>query len=76
MLSRYLLKRCKHHNNLFKKTQKMAKRVLRYTEEEFVTLLENIVNKVKAEEQRINESKRPSRNDRRSSLNERFKRLK
>ena len=54
----------------------MVKRVLRYTEEEFVTLLENIVNKVKAEEQRINESKRPSRNDRRSSLNERFKRLK
>lgn len=28
----------------------MAKKVLRYTEEEFVTLLENIVKKVKAEE--------------------------
>jgi hypothetical protein len=52
----------------------MAKRVLRYTEEEFVTLLENIVNKVKNEEKRINESK--SRNDRRNSLNERFKKLK
>jgi len=50
----------------------MAKRVLRYTEEEFVTLLENIVNKVKAEEKRINES----RNDRRKNLNERFKSLK
>lgn len=54
----------------------MAKRVLRYTEEEFVTLLENIVNKVKTEQEKINESKRISRNDRRSSLNERFKRLK
>jgi hypothetical protein len=53
----------------------MAKRVLRYTEEEFITLLENIVNKVKAEE-RINESKKTSRNDRRNSLNERFKKLK
>jgi hypothetical protein len=52
----------------------MAKRVLRYTEEEFVTLLENIVNKVKNEETPINESK--SRNDRRNSLNERFKKLK
>ena len=48
----------------------MAKRVLRYTEEEFVTLLENIVKKVKAE-QKINES----RNNRRKSLNERFKNL-
>lgn len=53
----------------------MAKRVLRYTEEEFVTLLENIVNKVKAEQEKINESKRNSRNDRRNSLNERFRRL-
>lgn len=52
----------------------MAKRVLRYTEEEFVTLLENIVNKVKAEEKRINESK--ARNKRRNSLNERFQKLK
>jgi hypothetical protein len=48
----------------------MAKRVLRYTEEEFVTLLENIVKKVKAE-QKINES----RNYRRKSLNERFRNL-
>jgi hypothetical protein len=52
----------------------MAKRVLRYTEEEFVTLLENIVKKVKAEEQRINESRK--RETRRNSLNERFRRLK
>lgn len=52
----------------------MAKRVLRYTEEEFVTLLENIVKKVKSEEQRVNESK--SRSNRRNSLNERFKNLK
>lgn len=44
----------------------MSKKVLRYTEEEFVTLLENIVKKVKAEEARINESKevrRPSLNN-------------
>ena len=33
----------------------MAKKVLRYTEEEFVTLLENIVKKVKAE-QSLNEN--------------------
>ena len=52
----------------------MAKKVLRYTEEEFVTLLENIVNKVKAEEKRIDESK--TRNKRRNSLNERFQKLK
>jgi len=52
----------------------MAKRVLRYTEEEFVTLLENIVKKVKSEEQRVNESK--LRSNRRNSLNERFKNLK
>ena len=32
------------------------KRVVRYTEEEFVTLLENIVNRVKKEEA-LNESK-------------------
>jgi len=62
-----------HITNFFIKTTQMAKRVLRYTEEEFVTLLENIVNKVKAEEKRINESK--SRNDRRKNLNERFKSL-
>tara|TARA_R110001592_G_scaffold350329_1_gene646365 strand:+ start:5564 stop:5710 length:147 start_codon:yes stop_codon:yes gene_type:complete len=35
----------------------MAKKVLRYTEEEFVTLLENIVNRVKKEE-RLVESKK------------------
>jgi hypothetical protein len=50
----------------------MAKRVLRYTEEEFVTLLENIVKKVKTEEQKINES----RNNRKKNLNERFKKIK
>ena len=61
----------------------MAKRVLRYTEEEFITLLENIVKKVKAEQinesrksntnSRINES--PNRTNRRNSLNDRFKKL-
>ena len=40
----------------------MAKRVLRYTEEQFITLLENIVKKVKSEEKRINESKNEKRN--------------
>jgi hypothetical protein len=35
----------------------MAKKVLRYTEEEFVTLLENIVKRVKKEEV-LNESKK------------------
>ena len=35
----------------------MAKKVLRYTEEEFVTLLENIVNRVKKEE-RLEESRK------------------
>jgi hypothetical protein len=67
----------------------MAKRVLRYNEEEFITLLENIVKKVKAEEQRINESKKrtsPARrlneSNRNRSVNnrptpyERFKKLK
>jgi len=34
----------------------MAKKVLRYTENEFVTLLENIVKRVKKEE-RLEESK-------------------
>jgi hypothetical protein len=33
----------------------MAKKVLKYTEEEFVTLLENIVKRVK-EEERLQES--------------------
>jgi hypothetical protein len=47
----------------------MAKKVLRYTEEQFVTLLENIVKKVKQQE-RINESR-----DRRNSLNDRNRRL-
>lgn len=61
----------------------MAKRVLRYTEEEFITLLENIVKKVKAEKlnesrtvnrnTRVNES--PNRTNRRNSLNDRFKKL-
>lgn len=40
----------------------MTKKVLRYTEEEFITLLENIVNRVKKEE-RINEA-RKKRNSR------------
>ena len=35
----------------------MAKKVLRYTEEEIVTLLENIVNRVKTEE-RLEESRK------------------
>jgi hypothetical protein len=62
-------------NNNKLKTQKMAKKVLRYTEEQFITLLENIVKKVKAEET-LNESKNPNRTDRRQNLNERFKKLK
>ena len=35
----------------------MAKKVLRYTEEEFVTLLENIVKRVKKEEA-LNEARK------------------
>jgi hypothetical protein len=35
----------------------MGKKVLRYTEEEFITLLENIVKRVKQEET-LNESKK------------------
>jgi hypothetical protein len=42
----------------------MAKKVLRYTEEEFVTLLENIVKRVK-KEQMIEESRKKVRNHRR-----------
>ncbi len=54
----------------------MAKKVLKYTEEEFVTLLENIVKRVKKEERleesrkivrksrRLNESKRTNRSRR------------
>ena len=55
----------------------MAKKVLRYTEEEFVTLLENIVKKVKSEEA-LNESRKLDSNrvNRRNSLNERFQKLK
>jgi len=56
-------------NNKNKKKIKMAKKVLRYTEEQFVTLLENIVKKVK-EQERINESR-----EKRNSLNERNRRL-
>lgn len=41
----------------------MAKKVLRYTEEEFVTLLENIVKRVQKEE-RLNESKTRVKNRR------------
>jgi len=36
----------------------MAKKVLKYTEEEFVTLLENIVKRVK-KENRLEESNKP-----------------
>jgi|TARA_R110000803_G_scaffold13218_3_gene37300 hypothetical protein len=36
----------------------MAKKVVRYTEEQFVSLLENIVKRVKKEET-IKESKKP-----------------
>jgi len=39
----------------------MAKKVLRYTEEQFVTLLENIVKKVKKQESMIGESKNRNR---------------
>ena len=42
----------------------MAKKVLRYTEEEFVTLLENIVKRVK-KEQMIEESRKKIRDHRR-----------
>jgi hypothetical protein len=38
----------------------MAKKVLRYTEEQFITLLENIVKKVKQEE-RLNENRNINR---------------
>jgi|TARA_R110002020_G_scaffold113236_7_gene260329 hypothetical protein len=50
----------------------MAKKVLRYTENEFVTLLENIVKRVKKEE-RIEESKknRISENRKRNPRNRR-----
>lgn len=39
----------------------MAKKVLRYTEEEFITLLENIVKRVKRE-QMLEESRKSSNN--------------
>ena len=44
----------------------MAKKVLKYTEEEFVTLLENIVKRVKKEE-RIKESRKRVEKSRRLS---------
>lgn len=47
----------------------MAKKVLRYTEEQFITLLENIVKKVK-EEERLNENRNINR-----STNQRNRRL-
>lgn len=47
----------------------MAKKVLRYTEEEFVTLLENIVKRVKKEQ--INESRKKDRRKRKLSENTR-----
>lgn len=51
----------------------MAKRVLRYTEEEFINLLENIVNKVKTEQKRIDEIR--TINKRNGNNNDRFKKL-
>jgi|TARA_R110000803_G_scaffold153388_5_gene218328 hypothetical protein len=51
----------------------MAKKVLKYTEEEFVTLLENIVKRVKKEE-RLEESKKRVRNSRRLSESKRTNR--
>ena len=50
----------------------MAKKVLKYTEEEFVTLLENIVKRVKKEE-RINESRKRVEKSRRLSESKRPK---
>lgn len=38
----------------------MSKKVLRYTEEEFITLLENIVKRVKKEEA-LNEARKSNR---------------
>jgi hypothetical protein len=49
------------------------KKVLRYTEEEFVSLLENIVNRVK-KEQRLEETKKASRKKRISENLERIRR--
>ena len=50
----------------------MAKKVLKYSEEEFVTLLENIVKRVKKEE-RLTESRkeRATNNSRRRPLRRR-----
>lgn len=48
------------------------KKVLRYTEEEFITLLENIVKRVKKEQ--INES-RKVRENRKKQISENFERL-
>lgn len=45
----------------------MAKKVLKYNEEEFITLLENIVNRVK-EEKRLTESKEVTRSSSRNLL--------
>jgi len=57
------------NNNRLLKKHKMAK-VLRYNEEEFVTLLENIVKRVK-KEQMLEEA----RKNRKSNLSENFNRL-
>lgn len=51
----------------------MAKRVLRYTEEEFVTLLENIVKRVK-KEQMIEESRKVRGNNLLNNSNRRSNR--
>jgi len=50
----------------------MAKKVLKYTEEEFVTLLENIVKRVKKEE-RLEESRKTEKKDRLEESKRRFK---
>ena len=50
----------------------MAKKVLKYTEEEFVTLLENIVKRVKKEE-RLEESRKTEKKDRLTESKRRFR---
>lgn len=53
----------------------MAKKVLKYTEEEFVTLLENIVKRVKKEE-RLEESSKKEKKDRLTESKRRFRKSK
>lgn len=63
----------KINNNKQIKENMSKKKVLRYTEQEFVTLLENIVNRVK-KEQRLEESKKQSRKQKISENLERIRR--